>query len=256
MIIIKNKIAIERMSFAGTRLATIMEEIADDVVPGVTTLHINNIIEEKMKKAELVPECKGYGGYRHATCISLNDVLVHGVPSSTIVIQEGDLVKIDVVGSYKGYCADMARSFFVGEVSTVVRAITLAAQQALDTAIAHIVPGRHLSDVSACIQNVIEKAGFRVVRDFVGHGIGKRMHEAPEVPNFGTPGNGPILREGMTLAIEPMLTQGNPAITILADRWTAKTKDGGIAGHVEDTVLVSQHGAHVLTRLHSGSHRF
>jgi methionyl aminopeptidase len=176
-------------------------------------------------------------------------VIVHGIPTKEIVLKNGDFVKIDVVGAYERYCADMARYFFVGDKKPQAVALAFAAQTALDKAIDAIRPGVFLSDISALIQETVEGAGFNVVRDFVGHGIGRKMHEEPEVPNFGRPGSGPILQEGMTLAIEPMLTEKSYKVRIDSDGWTARTADGGLAAHVEDTILVTSRGCEVLTRL-------
>lgn len=248
MIIIKNKQAIEKMRTAGTLLARVMDDAAQLVVAGQSTLSINDAIEKHMRALSLKPECIGYAGYKHATCISLNDVVVHGVPSAEVCLKEGDLVKIDIVGSYKGYCADMARSFFVGEPSASAKQLIDVAQRALDGAIARVRPGVRIGDISAYIQQEVEKAGFGVVRRFAGHGIGKSIHEEPEVPNFGTPARGPILREGMTICIEPMITENGIEVDIAKDGWTAKTRDGGLAGHVEDTILVTSDGASILTR--------
>ena len=248
MIIIKNKQAIEKMRTAGQLLASVMADAAQLVVAGQSTLAINDALEKDMRAKGLRPECIGYAGYKHATCISVNDVVVHGVPSQDVTLQEGDLVKIDIVGSHKGYCADMARSYFVGEPSQNARRLIQVAQQALDGAIERVRPGVRLSDISAYIQQEVEKAGFGVVRRFAGHGIGRAIHEAPEVPNFGEPGNGPILREGMTICIEPMITEKGIEVDIAGDGWTARTRDGGLAGHVEDTILVTTNGASILTR--------
>lgn len=249
MIVIKNKKAIDKMRIAGRLLATVMHEAKDFLVPGKTTLEINDFIEKRMKAVGLVCECKGYGGYQHATCISVNDVVVHGVPADDVILKYGDFVKIDVVGSYKKYCADMARYFFVGQALPVAKKLAETAQKALDDAVNMLVPGRRISDVSAHIQKTVESQGFAVVRRFVGHGIGKAMHEDPEVPNFGEAGGGPVLREGMTLAIEPMIAERGYELAIMSDGWTAKTRDGGLAAHVEDTVLVTSNGPDVLTRL-------
>jgi len=248
-ITIKNKASIEKMRIAGQKLAGIIASIKDLIVPGVSTWEIDHVIEQKMRTEGLKPECKGYGTYKHATCISVNDVIVHGIPSKEIILKSGDFVKIDVVGSYKGYCADMARCFFVGEANPKAVKMAHVAQQALDNAIRKISPGVRLSDISACIQQIVEKEGYGVVRYFAGHGIGKDMHEAPDVPNHGKPGQGPVLQEGMTLAIEPMITEGKYDVHILEDGWTAKTVDGGLAAHVEDTVLVTKNGVEILTRM-------
>lgn len=248
MIVIKNKVALEKMRIAGRILAPIVHQAGALLQPGMSTLEIDSFVTKTMRAEGLKPECIGYGTYKHATCISVNDVIVHGVPSAEVILKPGDFVKIDVVGSYKGYCADMARFFFIGSVDAEVKRLAAVAQRSLDKAIALAVPGAHLHDLSFCIQEEVEREGFGIVRDFAGHGIGKDMHEDPEVPNFGKPGTGPILREGMTLAIEPMITQGSPKVKIMPDGWTAKTADGGIAAHVEDTVLVSSHGPEILTR--------
>ncbi len=248
MIIIKNKQAIEKMRIAGQHLASVMADAAKLITMGQSTLAINDAIEKHMRALNLKPECIGYAGYKHATCISVNDAVVHGVPCTELVLQDGDLVKIDIVGSYKGYCADMARSFFVGEPTANARRLVDVAQAALDGAIERIRPGVRVGDISAYIQQVVEKAGFGVVRRFAGHGIGKSIHEEPEVPNFGKPGNGPVLREGMTICIEPMITENGVEVDIASDGWTAKTRDGGLAGHVEDTILVTSDGASILTR--------
>ena len=248
-IIIKNKIAIEKMRMAGKLLAEVMQEIGVLVKEGISTYELDQIIEKKMVERGLKPECKGYAGYRHSSCISLNDVIVHGVPTKEIILKSEDFVKIDIVGSYKGYCADMARCFFVGNASPTAKKMADVAQQSLDKGISLIRSGVRLSDISASIQRDVEQAGFGVVRDFAGHGIGKNMHEAPDVPNFGKAGRGPILQEGMTLAIEPMITEKDYAVKIMADGWTAKTVDGGLAAHVEDTIVVVRDGAEILTRI-------
>jgi methionyl aminopeptidase len=247
MIAIKNKVAIGKMREAGRLLAEIMKRV--QVSEGLSTLEIDSWIDNEMQKCGLVAVCKGYAGYRYATCISLNDEVIHGIPSNKVVLKSGDFVKIDVAGSYKGYCADMTRYFFVGAVSDVAKKLAATAQRALDIAIKEITPGRHLSDISASIQNEVERAGFGIVRDFAGHGIGKRLHEDPQVPNFGIAGEGPILQEGMVFAIEPMITEKSEKIKIMSDKWTVKTVDGGLSAHVEDTVAVASSGAEVLTRL-------
>ena len=249
-IIIKNKIAIDKMRMAGKKLANVMDEVKDSVVEGINTFDLDALIEKKMVERGLRPECKGYAGYKFATCISLNDVIVHGIPSKEIILKSGDFVKIDVVGSYKKYCVDMARCFFIGNVDPLVKKIAAVAQKALDTAICKIKPGCCLSDISASIQREVEISGFSVVRAFAGHGIGKSMHEDPEIPNYITSeGKKIVLREGMTLAIEPMIAQKSYEVRIMSDGWTAKTSDGGMAAHVEDTVLVTKNGAEVLTRV-------
>ena len=246
---LKNKLSIDKMRTAGKRLATILKEIEPLVVAGISTWELDAEIEGRMRAFALKPVCKGYGSYKHATCISVNNVVVHGIPSKDTILKSGDFVKIDVVGSFENYCADMARPFFVGAVDERVERLAIVAQNALNKAIALIKPGIFLSDISACIQKEVEQAGFGVVRYFSGHGIGKSLHEAPDIPNYGKAGEGPVLREGMTLAIEPMITEGSYEIVIMPDGWTAKTKDGGLAAHVEDTIVVTRDGVEILTRL-------
>lgn len=248
-IIIKNKAAIVKMREAGRLLALVMDTIKSNELEGKSTWEIDALIEKKMLEVGLKTPCKGFADYKHATCISVNDVVVHGIPSKETVLKSGDFVTIDVVGSFNGYCADMARCFFIGDVKPVAKKLADVAQQSLDQAIALIKPGVRLSTISACIQKVVEQNGFGVIRDFVGHGIGKDFHEAPEIPNFGKPDQGPILREGMALAIEPMIVEKDYRVKKLADGWTVKTLDGGLAAHVEDTVLVTADGVDILTRL-------
>lgn len=248
MIIIKDRIALQKMRQAGLLLSQVMKVSASKVLVGASTLEIDMFIESEMRKRDLNPVCKGYCGYAYASCISLNDVVVHGVPSDKVVLKSGDFVKIDIAASYQGYCADMARYFFVGEVDKKVDRLAKTAKRALDTAIDMIAPGVSISEISSGIQKVVEDAGFGVVRVFAGHGLGKSLHEDPEVPNFEEPGHGPILREGMTIAIEPMITQGSYDVKIDSDGWTARTVDGGMAAHIEDTIAVTKSGAEVLTR--------
>ncbi|MGD1997399.1 MAG: type I methionyl aminopeptidase [Candidatus Dependentiae bacterium] len=248
MIKIKNKQAIAAMRTAGQQVSRIVARAGEMIAPGVTTATLDAYIEKELRAHGLQPVCKGYAGYRHASCISVNETVVHGVPSDSIVITDGDMVSIDVVGSYKGYCADMARTFVVGKAKPVAHRLREVAQEALDTGLTLVKPGTPLSDVSAAIQKVVEAAGFGVLRDFVGHGIGRSLHEDPQVPNFGKPGEGPLLRPGMTLAIEPMITEKHYAVKVQADGWTVNTVDGGLSAHVEDTVVVTATGVEILTR--------
>lgn len=248
MITLKTADALKKMGYAGALLSAILKEVGSFVKQGITTLELDALLEERLVAAGMVSMCKGYRGYRHVSCISVNDVVVHGIPSS-LPLQNGDLVKIDVCASYKGYCADMARCFVVGgKPSKEVAELITVAQQALDAGIAQAYVGNRLSNISVAIQRVVEEHGFGVVRDFAGHGIGKQMHEEPEILNYGVPNRGPILQAGMTFAIEPMITVGKYAVYITQDGWTVKTKDGSLAAHVEDTVAITHDGPVVLTR--------
>ena len=242
--------ALEKMRTAGRLLADIFENISSKIQVGTTTAALDSWIESELDKRQMVSQSKGYKGYKHVSCISVNTVVVHGVPSAQVVLQSGDLVKVDVCAAWQGYCADMARCYIVDNVGTQqVEHLKMIAQQALDKGIAQAVEGNRLFDISAAIQNHVEHFGYGIVRDFAGHGIGKRMHEDPDVPNFGTAGTGMRLRAGMTFAIEPMITQGSYEVYIDRDGWTVKTKDGSLAAHVEDTVVVGEHGPEILTRL-------
>ncbi len=252
MINIKNKIAIEKMANAGKLLANVFAGIPSQLKVGMSTLQLDQWIEQQLVSNDLVSQCKGYGGYKHVSCISVNDVVVHGVPQDDVKVCDGDLVKVDVCASYQGYCADMARCFFIGKQSTEVQKLVDVAQLALNAGIEHAVPGNRLGDISAAIQRCVEQFGYGIVRDFAGHGIGKRMHEDPEIPNYGKAGQGALLQPGMTFAIEPMITIGSHKVFIENDGWTVKTEDKSLAAHVEDTILITSNGPRILTRLNMG----
>lgn len=248
--VVKTAQALEKMRNAGKLLADIFENIPSQIKVGVSTASLDAWIEKELAKRQLVSQTKGYKGYRHVSCISVNTVVVHGVPSKTVILQTGDLVKIDICAAWQGYCADMARCFFVdNKADEKAQHLVSVAYQALDKGIAQAIENNRLFDISSAIQQHVEKFGYGVVRDFAGHGIGQKMHENPDVPNYGTAGTGMRLKAGMTFAIEPMVTQGSYEIYIDADGWTVKTKDGSLAAHVEDTVLVGEHGPEILTRV-------
>ena len=247
---IKNKQALDTMRIAGKLLAEIFENVGSVIQEGRSTASIDAWIESELVKRQLVSQSKGYHGYKHVSCISVNDVVVHGVPSDQVILKQGDLVKVDVCAAWNLYCADMARGFIVGSVRDEKKEhLMMIAQQALDKGIAQAVAGNRLFDISAAIQKHVELYNYGIVKDFAGHGIGKRMHEEPDVPNFGVAGTGMRLVAGMTFAIEPMITQGSYQVYIDQDGWTVKTKDGSLAAHVEDTVVVGEHGPEILTRL-------
>ncbi|MGC2310165.1 MAG: type I methionyl aminopeptidase [Candidatus Babeliaceae bacterium] len=248
MISIKNKQAIEKMAQAGKKLAEIFKELKFFITAQMTTLEIDAWIEKQLQHYGLISQSKGYHGYQHVSCISVNDEVVHGVPGPLKKLQEGDLVKVDICVAYDGYCADMARCFFIGKPAPEAQRLVEVAQAALDKGIEKAVVGGFLSDISAAIQQEVEKHGYGVVREFAGHGIGKKMHEEPELLNYGKPGQGPKLRVGMALAIEPMITQGHYAVRILSDGWTVVTADKSLAAHVEDTVVITQTGPLIITR--------
>lgn len=249
MITLKNKSSILKMEEAGRLLVEVFETLSRIVEPGISTLEIDSWIAQELKKRDLCSKTKGYMGYQHVSCISVNDEVVHGVPKVTKKLALGDLVKVDICASFKGYCADAARSFFVGAPADVrMQKLVDVVQSALDKGIAKAVAGNRLSDISAAIQEEVEQHGFGVVRDFAGHGIGKSMHEDPEILNFGKPGMGPVLRAGMVFALEPMITFGNYEVCVASDGWTVKTVDKSWAAHVEDTVVITEGEPKILTR--------
>ena len=247
---IKNKQAVEKMRVAGRLLAEIFENIDSIIQEGASTLSIDRWIEQELTKRQLVSQSKGYKGYNYVSCVSINDVVVHGVPSAHTILRHGDLVKIDVCAAWQLYCADMARAYEVGcDKDMIENHLIVVAKQALDVGIAQAAPGNRLFDISAAIQNIVEQHKYGVIRDFAGHGIGRQMHEDPDVPNFGTAGTGMRLQVGMTFAIEPMITQGSYEVYVDQDGWAVKTRDKSLTAHVEDTVLVGEHGPEILTRL-------
>ena len=248
MITIKNKLAIQKMETAGAFLSDIFLQLPDVLRPGISTREVDAWIEGQLAHANMVSKTKGYHGYKHASCISVNDEVVHGVPSEKKILSEGDLVKVDICASWNGYCADAARTFYVGQAPDAIKHFVATAQQALDAGIAQMIPGNRLSDISAAIQHVVESNGYGVVRDFAGHGIGKQMHEDPEIVNYGLPGRGPVLRPGMAFAIEPMITMGNFKVYITHDGWTVRTVDKSLAAHIEDTVIITEGMPNVVTR--------
>ena len=249
MITIKNKAALHKMETAGQALAQIFKEIEPLIRPGISTLEIDEDIAKRLVQKGLSSRTKGYMGYKHYSCISVNDEVVHGVPTKNKLLAPGDVVKVDICASWKGYCGDMARTFFVVHSTPAARKLVEVAQSALDKGIAQALVGNRLGDISAAIQAEVEKHGLGVVRDFAGHGIGKQLHEDPELLNYGSPGQGPVLRAGMTLAIEPMITQGGYDVYITQDGWTVKTEDKSLAAHVEDTIAITDQGPKILTRL-------
>ena len=249
MISIKNKDAIRKMGIAGAMLAEVFDELKEVIREHVTTLDIDTYVAKALHKRGMKSTTKGYMGYKHVCCVSLNDEVVHGVPSVQRVLRAGDLVKVDICASLNGYCADMARPFFIGtEMPQNIQKFVAVAQRALDAGIAQVQVGSRLTNISAAVQREVEREGFSVVRDFAGHGIGKNMHEEPEILNYGVSGKGPIMQSGMAFAIEPMITVGSYEIFIDQDDWTAKTVDGSLAMHVEDTVIVTENGPMIVTR--------
>lgn len=248
MIEIKNKSSILKMEEAGRLLSEVIQEVSSLIKPGISTQEINLFIADLFKKKGLISKSKGYAGYKHDSCISVNDEVIHGIPSNKKILKDLDVIKIDICASWKNYCADMARTFCVNKCSLEAKKLIDVAQEALDAGIQLARPGNHLSDISSSIQKVVEENGFSVIRDFAGHGIGRSLHEDPEIPNYGKPGLGPILRPGMAFAIEPMITAGGYKVVVMNDGWTVRTADGSLAAHVEDTIVVTEGEPKILTR--------
>lgn len=249
MIILKDATAIQKMKVAGKLLAEMFNDLEFVLKESISTLDVDTWIAQWLRKHDLTSKSQGYMGYRHVSCISVNDEVVHGIPRIDNKLVAGDLIKIDVCASWSGYSADMARCFFVDNIFTPeAKLLVDTAYSSLNKGIEQAIVGNRLSDISAAIQKEVEAAGFGVVRDFAGHGIGKKMHEDPEILNFGLPGNGPLIKAGMTFALEPMITMGDYSVHIAHDGWTAKTKDKSLAAHVEDTIVVTENGPEIITR--------
>lgn len=247
MIIIKSKQELELMREAGKVTGYILKELEQFMKPGVATIEIDRYVEKTVKEYGMTAAEKGYCGYPASVCVSINDEVVHGIPSKKRILQDGDIVSVDLVVENKGYMADAARTYGVGTISPQAARLIETAERAFYEGIKYAKEGFRLSDVSHAIQSVVEGEGFGVIRDFVGHGIGRDMHEDPQIPNFGKAGKGPRLQRGMTLAIEPMICEGDWEVDVLLDDWTAVTVDGGLAAHYENTVVITDGEPELLT---------
>ncbi len=246
-IILKSPQEIEKMRESNRIVAEILEEVKKAAQPGVTTQDLNELAEALLHQKKARPAFKGYRGYPAALCTSVNEEVVHGIPSDR-VLREGDILSLDFGVIYEDYYGDAAITLPIGRVSPEALKLLLVARESLDLAIREVRPGNRLQDISAAIQEHVERNGFSVVRDFVGHGIGRFLHEKPQVPNYGIRGRGIRLRAGMTLAIEPMINAGGYEVVVLADGWTAVTKDRSLSAHFEHSVAVTENGPHVLSQ--------
>jgi methionyl aminopeptidase len=227
-------------------VAEVLELLKHIVKPGITTLVLNDRAEKEAIKRGAKPAFKGYSGYPFALCCSVNDQVVHGMPGHRS-LQNGDILSMDFGVFFGGFYGDAALTMAVGEISARARALLKVTEESLYTAIAAANTSNRLSDISYAVQSHVEARGFSVVRDFVGHGIGKQLHESPQVPNYGVPGKGVKLKPGMVLAIEPMINEKGPDVKVLEDGWTAVTCDGGLSAHFEHTVAITEHGPEILT---------
>ena len=246
MINLKTSEEIGRMRSAGRIVAEILEILREKVAPGVSTSELDRLAENECRKRKARPAFKGYGGFPFAICASPNEKVVHGFPNG-LPLQEGDIVSIDFGVIFEGFYGDAAITVPVGRVDKVKEKLLRVTEESLHLALRAAEVGNRLSDVSHAVQAHVETEGFSVVREFVGHGIGRQLHEAPQIPNFGPPGQGPLLKAGMTLAIEPMINVGGPGVTILEDGWTAVTLDNLPSAHFEHTVAVTDNGPEILT---------
>jgi methionyl aminopeptidase len=247
MIELKSARELDLMRRAGHILADVVDVVRGSVRPGVSTLELDEEVEAFIRARGATPAFKGYRGFPATVCVSINEEVVHGIPSAHRRLKEGDIVGLDLGCIVEGYYADRAFTLPVGDVPPKVQALLDVTRRSLALAIEQCRPGRRLSDISHAVQRHVEGEGFSIVRAFVGHGIGRALHEDPQVPNFGEPGRGPALRRGMVLAIEPMVTMGSWEVRILDDGWTAVTRDGSLAAHFEHTIAITDGDPEVLT---------
>lgn len=248
MIKLKSQLEIEKMREAGKITAGALDAAAEVIKPGVTTGFIDSVIRKFIESHGAKPSFLGYAGFPASACISINDEVIHGIPGPREIL-DGDIVKVDVGAFYKGFHGDSARTFFCGNVSDAAKDIERVCRESFFAGFAAAKPGARLGDISSAIQSVVESAGFSVVKEYVGHGIGEKLHESPDVPNYGVAGRGMRLSEGMTLAIEPMINAGTEKVMVLDDDWTVVTRDGALSAHYENTIVITKDGAEVLTKI-------
>jgi len=246
MIIYKSEEEIRIMKRSNQIVAKILTELGLMIKPGIRTKDLNEYAERRTREMDAVPAFKGYRGYPASLCTSINEEIVHGIPSSR-TLRSGDIISLDFGVVYDGFYGDAAVTYPVGEITPQVEKLIATARESFAMGVAKIKEGNRLSDISYAIQSHVESQGFSVIRSFVGHGIGFSLHEEPQIPNFGSPGRGPKLKPGMVLAIEPMIAIGNWEVEILSDNWTAVTKDRSLSAHYEHTVALTQNGVEILS---------
>ncbi|MEW5876626.1 MAG: type I methionyl aminopeptidase [Acidobacteriota bacterium] len=246
MMVLKTRAELAVMHKANALVQETLRMLADHVRPGVSTAELDRLAEDFILAKGAKPAFKGYHGYPATLCTSVNDVIVHGIPSERCILKEGDIISLDCGVVVDGFYGDGAVTLPVGKISPEAQRLLQVTRECLELAVKEARPGRRLGDVSAAIQRHAEEAGFSVVREFVGHGIGRSLHEEPQVCNYGVPGTGPELRPGLVLAIEPMVNEGSPHVRVDADGWTARTEDGKLSAHFEYSVAVTENGPWVL----------
>ena len=249
MISIKSEREIALLKEAGRIVALCHEEMKKQVRPGISTWDLNEICEKIILANGATPSFKGYGGFPSAVCASVNEVVVHGFPSKKRILKSGDIIAIDIGACYKGYHGDSAWTYAVGTISEANKKLMQVTHDALFKGLEQVREGAHLGDVSAAIGSYVDSFGYGIVEEFTGHGVGKKLHEDPQIFNFGTPGTGPILKEGMVLAIEPMVNAGTKNVRILSDGWTTVTKDKSNSAHYDHTIVVRKNGYEIMTTL-------
>lgn len=248
MIILKSKREIDIMREANQIVADTHQLLSEELKAGMTTAELDKIADEYIRSRGAVPSFKGYQGFPASICISINEEVVHGIPVSHRILEDGDIVSVDIGTFFEGFNGDAARTYPVGEVSEVAKKLLDVTEKSLLTGIEKALIGNRLFDISHAVQEYVEANGFSVVRDYVGHGIGRKMHEDPQIPNFGPAGKGPKLKNGMTLAIEPMVNVGGFEVETLEDRWTVVTEDRTLSAHFEHTIAITNQGVDILSQ--------
>jgi len=249
MITRKSDREIALMKEAGRIVALAHQAVKKAVRPGISTYEIDQIVEKVIREHDATPSFKGYGGFPGSACTSVNEEVVHGIPSKKRKLKEGDIIKVDIGANYKGYHGDSAWTYPVGQISDEALKLLQVTEEALFEGLKYAKAGARLSDISHAIQQHAEAHGFSIVREFVGHGIGKDLHEDPQIPNYGLPNKGPVLKKGMVLAIEPMVNIGRKEVRVLEDQWTAVTLDKSYSAHYEHTILITEEDCILLTAL-------
>ncbi|MCB6992303.1 type I methionyl aminopeptidase [bacterium 210820-DFI.6.37] len=247
MIIIKSEQEIDIMRESGKVTGKILRELEDFIKPGISSMDIDRFVETTIREHGMIPTFKGYGGFPASACVSINEEVVHGIPSKKRKLKEGDIVSVDVGSTYRGYVSDAARTYAVGKIDPEAQRLIDATRDSFFEGLKFCKVGYRLSDISHAIQVKAESEGYGVIRDFVGHGVGREMHEEPQIPNYGKPGRGPRLAKGMVFAIEPMITQGTYEVETLLNNWTVVTLDGKLAAHYENTVVITDGEPELLT---------
>lgn len=249
MLTIKSKREIELMKKAGSIVELALENVHKAIKPGVSTLELDRIAYKTIIENDAIPSFLNYNGFPNTICASINETVIHGIPKNNMILKDGDIISIDVGASYKGYHGDAARTFPCGNVSSEKLKLIEVTKQSLYEGLKFAKPGNRLSDISHAIETYAKSFGYGVVEEYTGHGIGLRLHEEPFIPNFGLPGHGPILKEGMTLAIEPMITLGKKDVEVLNDNWTVQTVDKLSAAHYEQSIVIIDKGYEILTKI-------